>query len=112
MKAQTFNNTAAQGDVFLKRVEAIPSEAAKEAPTGPDYVLAHSETGHNHVMAKGHVGLFRVDEFTSFIEVTKTTELRHLRAHDTHAPIAVKPGKYKVTRQREYTPEGFRLAQD
>jgi hypothetical protein len=41
-------------------------------------------------------------------------QLRHNRSFDTHRPIALKGGDsvYKLTRQREYTPEGWQRVAD
>ncbi len=116
MKAHTFENTAAQGDCFIKRVDrkAFPSNAEQEPVEGGNYIVAHSETGHHHVIPDRHCRLLKGDEFTSWLEVDegKSVILKHLRDHDTHAPIEIGSGTYKITRQREYTPEGYRRAQD
>jgi len=101
----------AQGDVNLFRVDEIP-QALKAAPKASEYVLAHSETGHHHVIDGNAVRVFKEDEFISYLEVTQPATVRHLRSFDTHAPITLPPGKYRVTRQREYVPEGFRIAAD
>lgn len=45
----TFINQAAQGDMLLTRIDAIPEGAIRVEPINGFYVLAHSETGHNHV---------------------------------------------------------------
>ena len=44
--------------------------------------------------------------------VNDPVALEHLRDYDTHEPILFEKGTYKVTRQREYTAEGFRKVQD
>ena len=98
----------AQGDLNIIRVDAIPRGLAETA----DRVLAHSETGHHHVLEGNAVRVMKQDDFVSFIEVTKPAKIVHLRSFDTHAPISLAPGKYRISRQREYVPEGFRVAQD
>lgn len=104
----------AQGDVTLKAVDSIP-ELPEQKPEDGKYILAHSETGHHHaVMAQPGLKVFDQDEFFSYVDnqTDNVIELKHYRGFDTHKPIGIPPGKYKITRQREYTPEGFRRAAD
>ena len=101
-------NYIAQGDLNLFRVQSIPDDV----PETDNRVLAHSETGHHHVIEGNTVRVFEQDEFVSFIETKEPANIVHLRSFDTHETIEVPPGKYRVTRQREYTPEGFRRAAD
>lgn len=116
---KTFTKQAAQGDLLIKRVESIPSGLKKAAIVNGAYVVAHSETGHNHVVdAAPHVEVYETDNpllaYMRVIEAMEATEtlLRHLRGHDTHETISIPPGNYELRRQREYTPEGWRRAQD
>jgi hypothetical protein len=44
--------------------------------------------------------------------VNKDTELKHLRSFDTHESLSIPEGLYRINRQREYTPEGYRRAAD
>ena len=112
---KTFKNIAAQGDFIIIRVAGIPEGAQEVVPEQGKHVIAHSETGHNHVMEATHTKAFaptKPDIYTLFLQVDEPTVIEHLRAWDTHEPILVPPGKYEIKRQREYTPEGFRKAQD
>ena len=106
MKVMT-EDYVAQGDLNIFRVDEIPVLSETD-----DRVLAHSETGHNHVLEGNAVRVFSEDDFQSYIDVQETAKVVHLRSFDTHETIELPPGKYKVTRQREYTPEGFRRAAD
>ncbi len=116
----TFKNQAAQGDLLIRRVDAIPAGLADMKPENGAYIVAHSETGHHHVIdAAPRVRVYETsDPMLSYLEVIEATDeaeaviLRHMRGHDTHAPIAIPPGTYELRRQREYTPEGWRRAQD
>ena len=38
--------------------------------------------------------------------------LEHERSFDTHETIEFSPGTYRIRRQREHTPEGYRRAAD
>jgi len=115
---KTFTKMAAQGDFVIMRVDTIPEGLQAVQPEGNHFVIAHSETGHNHVMDREHVTVLKdqntkdVDLYELFMVVKEPTEINHLRSFDTHEPILVPPGNYKVRRQREYTPEGFRRAAD
>jgi len=116
---KTFNKAGAQGDVRLVRVDRLPSGVAECAAAEGQFVLAHSETGHHHVMVldrketKPNVRMYSGDNpLLAWIEVNRPTALLHKRGFDTHAPLLVQPGIYEVRRQREYTPEGFRQVQD
>lgn len=114
-KAVTFENQAAQGDVFFKRIDEIPDVSGmkeEQKDANGNYILAHSETGHHHVIDGNVTEAFNKDEFVSYMKVNEATNIRHLRDYDTHAPIQFKPGVYKVVRQREYTPQGLRRVQD
>lgn len=117
---KTFVKQAAQGDCLLSRVASIP-ETAK--PVDADhrgyYVLAHSETGHDHIaVAHPHVKFFSTDDpLVSYLQVIEATDametvIEHLRNFDTHESIKVGPGNYEIRRQREYTPEGWRRVAD
>jgi hypothetical protein len=111
---KTFLRMAAQGDVLIQRIESIPNTAIQAQPENGVHVVAHSETGHSHVIDSGNVDYFHAanDSFVSYLRVKQPTDLRHLRSFDTHAPIHIQPGDYQINRQREYTPEGFRRAAD
>lgn len=112
MKA--FDKQAAQGDLLITRIDTIPDGMEVVKPDDGYYVVAHSETGHNHVIQQEGVNVFRAanDPFVLYLVVDNEVELKHLRSFDTHESIKVPPGMYRINRQREYTPEGFRRAAD
>lgn len=114
--AKKFTNVAAQGDFIIFRVPDIPADAEMLDKPG---TVAHSETGHDHVLDRPSVvdmyvpkGETLDDTFTLWLNVKDDTEIKHLRSHDTHEPIHVGFGTYRIARQREYVSEGFRRAQD
>lgn len=119
MKIETFKNQAAQGDLLIRRIESIPGNAKPVASEKGQFVVAHSETGHNHVIeAMPNVALYTTDDpmvsYLQVIEATEKTEtlIKHLRSFDTHKTISIPPGNYEIRRQREYTPEGWRRVED
>lgn len=109
-----FELQAAQGDLLITRIAELPADVLPAKTEDGAYVLAHSETGHHHVIDADACECFEAanDPFVSYLRVTKAAPIRHLRSFDTHAPIHVQPGIYRINRQREYTPEGFRRAAD
>jgi hypothetical protein len=92
-----------QGDVLLKRVEGIPSDAAETK----DCVLARGEvTGHSHRLSGARV--FRASSNQLLVEVPQSAVL----LHEEHGPVTVPKGTYEVVRQREYDPVAERTVSD
>ena len=99
-------NQFRQGDVLIERTTDLP-ENSKNAPGR--VILAHGEaTGHAHEIDMESAHAFQRDGQTVAINVLKPSEVRH----QEHAPIPVKRGKYRITRQREYSPEAIRNVAD
>lgn len=129
---KTFKDQAAQGDMLIRKIETLPEGVKELEDEKGNYVLAHSETGHNHVVKKQEGVTFYQsanDDFIAYLvidpkKVKGKVEVKHLCDHDTHETIsffvgdAIKSLKdttkkiFEIRRQREYTPEGFRRAQD
>lgn len=103
-----------QGDICIRRVNAIPASAKPVPKDGEYIVVAHSETGHHHVIESRAAQMLIGDTnaFIAWLDVAETTELRHLREYDTHESYQLPPGKYEIRRQREYVPQGWRRAAD
>lgn len=119
---KTFQHTAAQGDIIFVKInetahrEMIPDKRAlscRVLPEGGQLILAHSETGHHHVMTVDRapdgsdtVEMYRLPDsiYDCFLVVKEPTALTHLRDFDTHEPILFEPGTYQAKRQREYVP--------
>lgn len=104
----------AQGDILITPCGAIPGGYSKAKANNIDHVIAHSETGHHHVMAEDTVEFFQAanDPFVSYLHVTAPTELRHLRGFDTHKTYLFPPGNYRVNRQGEETIDGWARVED
>lgn len=117
MKPIKFENQAAQGDMLITRIDEIPADAQLVPGVDGALILAHSETGHNHVvMERSGAKLYQdaQDPMTAYLHVLSIdTVIEHQRSFDTHKPLSPKtPGKFRVRRQREHTAEGWRPAQD
>lgn len=85
------------GEVILKQIDEIPQEA-KLVKTGKNHVVAHSETGHHHVLELATKSL-RVYELDNelYLDVRATGALVHKKTGpDVHKTHTITPGKYKV----------------
>jgi len=112
---KNFINMAAQGDLLIRKITKLPDNLTpdKKDESGR-YVVAHSESGHCHVI-DGKAAQLLIDEtnqFIAYLEVTEPCEIEHLRGYDTHEALRVEPGLYEIRRQVEYTPQGLRRVQD
>ena len=103
-----------QGDLCIRRIGAIPTNAMAQVGEDGHLILAHSETGHHHIVLERSAQMFidQTNAFIAYLNVAEPCVLEHLRSFDTHEPYALEPGFYEVRRQREYTPEGWRRAAD
>lgn len=116
---KTFENQSAQGDLLLRRVSKLPDGVKPLKSENGVFIVAHSETGHHHVIAERQgVQVFTSDDpLVSYLQVIDATEkteaiLEHLRNFDTHESIKIPAGIFELRRQREYTPEGWRKVTD
>ena len=119
---KTATNRIAQGDVLFRRVPAIPAEAKAVKRRGP-IVVAHSETGHNHVIEDLSVEQFDVpgNPLVCYLQLTDGcqdvggVDVKHLRTWDTHEAVRLLGNSgdiWEVRRQREWSPEGWRRVAD
>ena len=90
---KSFDRIAAQGDFLIIRIDDIPDDVEPYEAEKGQYVVAHSETGHNHTMVKDRVKAYRPKEtsdedlYRLFFEVEAPTEIVHERSHDTHETL-------------------------
>jgi hypothetical protein len=109
----------AQGDILFRRVVKIPSYALERPREGP-LVVAHSETGHHHVIESLHASLFSVpDLLLSYLRFDGPfADVVHQRPFDTHETLRLlgndngEATNFEVRRQREHAPEGWRMVVD
>lgn len=117
---KVLQNQAAQGDCWIKRIDDLPDGLKLAKPENGQWIVAHSETGHHHVIEAEGCEVLEdpQDSLTLYLRVMDDTAkrtgvvLRHLRDFDTHESIQIPPGTYRIRRQREYTPEGWRRVTD
>jgi|SRR5690348_6294733 len=97
-----------QGDVLIERIEKLPDNLKKQSGR---IILAHGEaTGHHHAIEDRDAADWwkTADQSGQFVEVKEKVQV----THQEHAPIELPPGTYRVTRQREYSPEAIRNVAD
>lgn len=113
---KTFEKIAAQGDLLFIRIDTLPEGSILQDAKNGEYVASHSETGHKHIIRQCEDVEFYLaanDNMKAYLVVKNDGPLvEHMRSFDTHEPIMFKKGIYEIRRQREYTPEGWRVALD
>lgn len=100
-----------QGDIMLTRVASLPKDAKPQKGA----IVAHSETGHHHVAERAKVFMVPDGETLYLQALGKSVDVVHKRNYDTHETIRLQtqPGDiFKIRRQREHTPEGWRRVED
>lgn len=106
----------AQGDLLLIPISNIPASAKPAIVEGGHYIVAHSETGHHHVIDARRAEVFEAadDKFIAYVRTLGDgAEVEHKRDYHTHETINIRPNTtVEIRRQREYIPQGFRRAQD
>lgn len=103
---------AHQGDVFLRRIAALPADAQPvPVPRSGRVTLALGETsGHHHSFPhRARVALFRDTAGASFLRVDAPAVLEHANAANAptgeHGPINVMSGIYALPPQMQWSDE-------
>lgn len=115
---RTVKNFAAQGEMYIRRVPEFKDESKASEIENGQFILAHSETGHHHVIDATKTEVFEqtqnVPEGMGILQmiVKEPTTVEHLRSTDTHEPLYLTEGNWEIRLQREYTPEGYRRVAD
>lgn len=107
---------AAQGDVAFQVIDKLPEDAVLIEPEGKEHIIAHSETGHNHVIQANDINFYKAanaDQFGFYLVALVDTAITHLRGFDTHKPVAFKKDSViRVRRQRTYENGVYKAATD
>lgn len=109
--------TAQQGDLYLRVINELPKDITAVSAVNGFYVLAHSESGHDHaVLEDERVEYYQSnsDPFLAFMKVALTSvDLIHKKTGpDAHKTIRLTPRIYELRRQTESTPAGLRRVED
>lgn len=111
---KTVSRIAAQGDVTFVRVDKLP-EGLTLKSDGARAIVAHSETGHHHVAVAERVRLYGAEDPMVCYLVNETgryADIVHDRPFDTHETLRLDGPVWKIVRQREATPEGWKRVED
>ena len=103
----------AQGDVIIIRLDAMDKELTFN-PLTEKLVVAHSESGHNHVIVKDREAEleFAQDEGGYFLKVKSgTAQIVHEKVGG-HEPHTLEKGLYYFQVQFEYNELADRKVQD
>lgn len=90
------------GEVILKPIDTLPTNAKLEKEE-KKIIVAHSETGHHHVLeAPTNVKVYSWNGET-YLEVPELSNLWHQKTgKDVHAPHKVAPSIYKIILKKEF----------
>ncbi len=110
-----------QGDVLIERIAKIPTTAAKQNKS-KHIILAHGEvTGHHHALESadsadwwqaGEISSANQKPATLAGELFVSLPSGGVVTHQEHSEITLPVGNYRITRQREYSPEAIRNVAD
>lgn len=90
------------GEVILKPIDNIPSEAILESEA-EKYVVAHSETGHHHILEAQKPFKVFAWKGDKYIEVPEIAELWHQKTGpDVHTPHKIAPAIYQVVIKKQF----------
>lgn len=94
-----------QGDLLIVRIKALPTNVQPQESR----VLAEGEaTGHLHELDENS----EVFEDQGMLYFRVQENARSKLTHPEHHTLTFESGEYRVIRQREYEPNGWRNAHD
>lgn len=98
MKAQIVRH----GELVMKPVDSLPKGAKLEKEV-KNFIVAHSETGHHHVLES--LKEFKVYSWNgeTYIEVPEMATLFHEKTgKDVHTPHKIVPNIYKINIKKSF----------
>lgn len=114
MKIET---QGAQGDLLVRRSRVDVAGLVERLREGGRHIVAHSETGHHHAIDDKMGQIHRYATANPLVDLLVVddgceADVVHHRDWDTHPTITLGGGTWEIRRQREHTPEGWRLVVD
>lgn len=95
----TKNKCIRHGEAML-----IPVDVHVIGKEHTSFIVAHSETGHHHVLESETPFVVSEVDKQFIIELFEPAQLVHKKMTDKHKTLPVAPGKYKVVYKNEYNP--------
>lgn len=94
------------GEVIITPIDTLP-EKLSLVEENMSIIVAHSETGHHHVLGTKvldkKIKLFKTDIGDMYLDVPVDSELWHEKSGvDVHTPHKVKSGLYKINLKKEF----------
>lgn len=90
------------GEVLMKPIKGLPKDAKLEK-VAKNFIVAHSETGHHHVLEA--IKPFKVFTWKNdtYLEVPEIAKLFHQKTgKDVHTPHKITPGIYRVIIKKHF----------
>ena len=95
------NGGIRHGEVILMPTNSMLEKITKRVKK---FIVAHSETGHHHVIESETP--FTVDEKNMYLELFGDSAIVHKKTFDMHKTLPLKKGIYKRYEAVEYDPFG------
>lgn len=97
------------GEVML-----VPVDTKVTGESHKTFIVAHSETGHHHVLESKKDFTISQSDKEFLIELFEPAQLVHKKTFDMHPTKTVQPGRYQVIYKSEYSPaeKTLRMVQD
>jgi hypothetical protein len=96
-----------QGDVLIEQIKNLPKNVKQS--TEKRIILAYGEvTGHCHEADIETCTAYVNEGGELFLDVETETEV----THQEHNTLTLPPGVYRITHQREYSPEEIKRVRD
>ena len=92
------------GEVILNPIQKLPSDAKLNNESNK-IVVAHSETGHHHILQTLDMSKIKVYTLKgdTYLEVPQIAELWHQKTgKDVHTTHKVQPSVYKVNIKKQF----------
>lgn len=96
MKIETLETDGQQGDVLLRKLDALPAGKAAIV-SRKRCVLAHGESGHSHVVEDDEAELIQIGE-RMLLKLERAATV----VHEEHGPIRLSPGIWEIGRVQEF----------
>jgi len=95
----------AHGEITFVRVDALLDGFAGVPAINGEHIVAHSETGHHHVLEAPGVEYMpdAEDAMVAWVRIQNGdgAKLKHKRSNDTHRTLTIEPGLYRINHARE-----------
>ena len=96
MKHKTQKKHVQQGDVIMRKLDAMP-QGEQKSVSKLRCVLAHGESGHSHVIEDDEAELVQIGD-RLLLQLNRDATV----THEEHKPITLEPGIWEIGRVKEF----------